>query len=802
MENITNFYYRYLRYIQAKDDTTATPYDKYMALSYAVRSQMVNKWIETQKRYHENNPRRVYYLSMEYVFGKSLKQNIINLGLEKSVSEAAENLGFSLDELFEQEDDFELGNAGVGRLASSLLDSMATLDIPAMAYGLHYDYALYQQEIKNGMQTEKPFDWLHKGHSWEIKRPEYSCTIGFDGCVESKETENSAMQFAWKPADDVIAVPHDFPVPGYANDTVNTLRMWSAQASESFLKDYCNHGDYVRACEEKFQSGRITNYLFPDEDVHRATEMRIKQQFFFASASLQDIIRRYKLHNNSMLNFDKKVFIHLNGSKCAIAIAEFMRILVDIEQIPWDEAWRITRNVFGYTSHAVSSDNLEKWPVYIIENVLPRHTEIIYDINQWHLDTIRKNKKFNNTLLRELSIIEEGEVKWIRMAHLAVLGVSCVNGVSQSQTDILQNQIYSSLSDYIQQPIKNVTNGIAVRRWLMCVNKPLASYIVDLIGKSWIKNNADLEKLLSFQDNSDAIFRLGDIKHAAKRHLHSFLKSNYDIDLDPDSFLDIHCKKIHPYKRQTLHILYVLSQYLKLKKGKMLPIFRTHIFGGKASPSDFLAKQIIHLINIVAEIINNDPVTKNKLHIVFVPNYGISLAENVIPAADLSEQLSAANCEASGTSNMKFAINGALTIASKSGSNIEMADKLGPENLFIFGHSSRELEHVKDYKPEKILEKNDILKEVFTYLEEILPSFEDGNLIYPLLATLRDTDKYHVLLDFEDYIKMQNEIDIIYKDRKKWLAICLANIAHAGWFSSDRVISQYARDIWKVKYNE
>lgn len=797
MENITTFYYRYLRYIQAKDDRTATPYDKYMALSYAVRGQMVDKWIETQKRYHENNPRRVYYFSMEYVFGKSLKQNIINLGLEKNASDAAENLGFSLEELYEQEDDFELGNAGVGRLAASLVDSMATLGVPAMAYGLHYDYALYQQKMQNGMQTEKPYDWLHKGHPWEIKRPEYFCSVGFNGSVEN-EGEDDPHIFDWKPSDDVIAVPHDFPVPGYDNDTVNTLRMWSAQASEEFLPDYVNHGDYVRACEEKFLSGRITNYLFPDEDVHRATEMRIKQQYFFASSSLQDIIRRYKLHNDDILNFDKKVFIQLNGSKCAIAIPELMRLLIDKEGLKWDDAWRITRNSFAYTSHAVATENLEKWPVYIIKEILPRHTQIIYDINQWHLDMVRNKKKFANTILRELSIIEEGEVKWVRMAHLAVLGSSYVNGVSHAQTELLQNHIYSALSKYIPHPIKSITNGIAIRRWLMCVNKPLASFITQLIGTKWVKDYREIKKLANFSDDPEAIFRLGDIKHAAKRHLQSFLKTSFDISIDPDSLFDIHCKKIHPYKRQMLHILYILSQYLQLKQGKDIGVYRTHIFGGKASPSDFLAKQILHLVNIIVEIINKDPETKNKLNVVFVPNYGISLAENIIPAADLSEQLSAIKHEASGTSNMKFAINGALTIASQSGSNIELIEKIGSKNIVTFGCNAEKLNSIGNYAPEEILESNSRLQEVFQFLEEALPSYPDGNLINPLLASIRDKDQYYVLLDFDDYSNKQKEIEELYKNRKQWLSKALNNISNSGWFSSDRVIQQYSSEIWRL----
>lgn len=794
MENITTFYYRYLRYIQAKDDSTATPYDKFMALSYAVRSQMVDKWISSQKQYHEDNPRRVYFMSMEYVFGKSLRQNIINLDLEKSVLEAAENLGFSLEELYDEEEDFELGNAGIGRLAASLVDSMATLGLPAMAYGLHYDYAVFRQVLKNGMQHEQPNDWLHKGHPWEIKRPEYSCSVQFNGKVKPEKN----IEQEWIADDAVIAEPFDYPIPGFCNDTVNTLRLWAGIPSEEFLPDYSNHGDYVRACEEKFQSGRITNYLIPDDDIRRATEMRIKQQYFFVSASLQDIIRRYKLHNSDITNFDEKVVIQLNGSKCAIAIAEFMRLLVDEEKVPWKKAWSITQNVFTYTSHAVSFENLERWPVYIVEEILPRHLQIIYDINEGHLNQVRGKGKYNDSMIRELSIIEEGEVKWIRMAHLAVLGSFSINGVSRAQSDILKNNIFNTFSDFIPGKLRSVTNGVALRRWLICANKPLAGLITDMLGTGWMTDFEEVKKLESFKDDPEVIARLGDIKHAAKRHLQAFLAERLDIAIDADTFFDVHTRKIHPFKRQMLHILYILRQYLVIKNGGDLTVQRTHIFGGKATPSDFLARQIIHLINIVVEIIKNDPDTANKMNVVFVPNYNLTLAEKIIPAADLSEHLSAPGYEASGTSNMKFAVNGASIIGSPSGSNLELEEKLGSESFVMFGHAGDELKKMKSYNPWTLIEKNDELQAIFKFLDETIPIFPDGNLVNPLLATLRDKDQYLVLRDYTDYIKKQDAIDKRYHDRTAWHSQSLVNVARAGWLSSDRVVGEYATKIWKL----
>ncbi|MBN1982442.1 MAG: glycogen/starch/alpha-glucan family phosphorylase [Chitinivibrionales bacterium] len=795
MENLTTFYYRYLRYMQAKDDTTATPYDKYMALSYAVRSRMVDRWIETQKMYHLLNPRRVYYLSTEYLWGKNLKHSLINLGLEKSATDAAESLGFSLEELYKQEDDFELGNAGRGRLAACIMDSMATLGIPAMGYGLYYDYALFRQHMRNGFQTEQPSDWIHKAHPWEIRRPEYLCSVDYYGTIRSSEYLSGQT---WIPSEHVHAIPYDFPIPGYQNNTVNTLRLWSAQASEEFLHDYVNHRDYVRACEEKYHSGRLTNYLFPDEDIHRATEMRIKQHYFFISASLQDIIRRYKLHNNSIADLDKKIVIHLNGSRCAIAIPEMMRILVDVEHLSWNDAWRMSRNIFAYTSHAVNFDNLEKWPLYLFEQIIPRHLRIIFDINQQHLDNVKSKGNYKDSVIRELSIIEEGEVKWVKMANLAVLGSMYVNGVSLMQTEMLEKRIFATLSSTIPTIIKNKTNGISLRRWLLVGNKPLAGLITELIGDSWIRNFEEMERLAEFSTDSEVLARLSDLKHAIKRQLSSSLSSSLDLVIDSDAFLDVNCKKIHPFKRHMLHVLFILHQYLRLKKGEDIGIYRCHILGGKAAPSDFLAKQIIHLIHIISTIINNDPIAKKKLSVHFVANYGIALAEKIVPAADLSEQLSSPLFEACGTSNMKFAVNGALVLASRGGSNLEMAERIGEDSIILFGLNYKELSSIKSYSPSSIIDSNTDLQAIFDYLEDTLPDMPEGSRVYPLLASLRDTDPYFVLLDFQDYVKKQQSINELYLDKNRWLSLCFKNIARTGWFSSDRLVEEYARDIWKV----
>jgi glycogen phosphorylase len=791
-------YYRYLRYILAKDDSTATPYDKYMALAYAVRSELVDKWIKTQKYYHENNVRRLYFLSMEYIFGKSLYQNMVNLDIEKSITSAIKTLGFSLEDVYQFDEDFELGNGGKGRAAACFLESISTLDIPASAYGLRYDYAQFQQEIKNGVQFERPLDWLHKGHPWEIIRPEYGCKVDFAGDIEAKDKATAMGPYEWKNTEQVIAVPYDVPITGYHNQTVNTLRLWSARASEEFLPDYVNHGDYVRACEEKSLYGRITKVLFPEEDVRRATELRIKQQFFFVSAALQDILRRYKMHNPDIKELDKKVVIQLMGSRCALAIPEMMRLLVDKENVPWMKAWEITRNVFSYTSHAVTRDNLETWPVYKLKEILPRHMQIIFDINQVHLDKARSDLGLNSDLIRELSIIEEGEVKRVRLADLAVLGSFSVNGVSREQTEILKKKIFPQFATYVPERFRIKTFGIAHRRWLLCANNALSELIKEAIGDSWIVDPQRLQDLEKYVDDKEFLIRLCAVKKSAKARLADYITKSVGIQLDHSPLFDIQSRNIHPGKRQVLHVLHILQRYLKIKQGESLACPRVHIFAGKASPSDFLAKQIIHLINVTADLVNKDPATEKQMKVVFIPNFGITWAERIIPAADLSEQISTAFLEASGTFNMKFAFNGAVTIASRSGSNIEMVERIGAEYIYPFGKTGDELLEFQNYRPMDVLNSDQRLKGIFALLDGLIPKVQDGNAINPLLSSLRDADRQYVLLDYNDYIMKQELIDKLYIDQEAWAKTSLMNIARIGWFSSDRVVSEYVNEVWKV----
>ncbi|HUI91916.1 MAG TPA: glycogen/starch/alpha-glucan family phosphorylase [Chitinivibrionales bacterium] len=799
MESLKLSYHRYLRYFLAKDDTTATPYDKFLALSYAVRSELVDRWIETQRRYHGSELRRIYFFSMEYIFGRSLRQNVLSLDIEEDVAAMAKEFGFSTDELYEEEDSFDLGNGGKARLAACLQDAMAAAGLPAMAYGLRYDYGQFRQCIENGAQVERPYDWLHKGHPWEIVRPQYSCVVNYYGRAENARRPDNPLAGEWKDAERVVAVPFDFPVAGFKNCTVNTLRLWSAEAAEEFLPDYANHQDYLRACEDKSRTGTITKVLFPDEDVLRATELRLKQQFFLVSASLHDILRRFKQTNESLAQLGEKVAIQLNGSNCALAVPELMRCLVDLENIPFRRAWDITTKVFAYTSNAVSRDHLEAWPVYLMNQVFPRHMQIIYEINQLHLDKVREKIPFNNDLIRDLSLIAEGEVKRVKLGHLAALTSYVVNGVSVAQTGILKTAVFPEFMAIAPDKFLAKTNGVSHRRWLLCSNRPLGDLISKTIGDGWIKNPEELSNLEPHAGDAPLLEAAATIRLKAKKILAAYILAETGVEVDPEAMFDVQCKKIHLYKRQVLHVLNILSRYLRIKGGEALPVRRVHVFSGKAAPADQLAKQVIRLITIAADVINGDAQIGNAIKVVFLPDYGVSLAERIVPAADLSEQIATPGQEASGTGNTKFAINGGLLMASKSGSNIEIIERTGAENVFVFGRSAQELPSVNRYQPYDILSASPVLSGVFRLLQSLLEHLPQNTLsIRPLLSTLMDSDRYFVLLDFDDYVRRQNDADTLYTNKKEWTKRGLVNIARCGYFSIDRTTKEYARDIWRV----
>jgi len=790
---------RYLTNFLAKDEATATSYDRYLALAYAVRSELMEKWIETQKRYHERNVRRLYYLSTEYNIGKNLLQNMLHLGIESGMTQAVKSLGFSIEDLYAEEDDYQLGNVSEERITICLLDALASQGFPAMAYGIRYDYGQFNQDMRNGIQTERPNDWMRRGNPWEILRLEYTCTVKFGGKCRILNPAEPLGPYEWNNSEIVHAIPYDIPLVGYRNGTVNTLRLWSARLSEQFLPDYLNHGDYERAFEDKSKYGRITQLLFPDEDVRRATDLRMKQQYFFICASLQDIIRRFKQDGNAIQDFDKKVAVHISGSCCALAIPEMMRLLVDQEGVPWSKAWEMTRAIFSYTSQALFKEDTEIWPVYKVGQILPRHLQIIFDLNQIHLDEVRIRCGSDSNLVRELSLIEEGEVKRIRFADLAVLGSNSINGVSGEQTENLKNKVFPYLAGYFTDRFSCRVNGIGQRRWLMYCNRPLSQLLTKYIGEQWITKPDQLQGIEKHLHDDRFLQAFSTIKREAKRRLAEALKQTDGFTADESMLFDVQLGKIHVNKRQLLHVLYVLHCYLAIRQGEKPCAPRFHIFGGKASPSDFLAKQIIHLIWAVAERINADEAARGLLKVSFIPNAALSWAERIAPAVDLSEQLSTAGMESCGTFSMKFALNGAVTIASRSGANIEMARRIGEGNIFTFGNDLPALSSLRDYRPADLLARDERLKTIFSYLEdEVIPRTVDGHAIHPLLSALRDSDRHFVLLDFDDYIARQKQVDALYRDPIAWLKTSLTNLARIGWFMSDRIVQEYARDIWKV----
>lgn len=797
MENIKDFYYRFLRYFQAKDNATATTYDKYLALCYAVRSQMIDFWIDTQKRYHDSNPRRVYYISLEYILGKSLRHNIINLNIENNVSDTARDLGFSLEELYEKDDDFELGNGARGRLAACMIESLATQGIASHSYGLRYDFAQYHQIIENGMQVERPCDWLHKGHPWEIIRPEYAGSVQYGGKSVPLNGDGFSKPCNWLSTEKVVAIPYDLPVCGFQNNMVNTLRLWSARATEEFLPDYLNHGDYTRACEENTQSGRITKLLYPEEDVRRTIEGRLKQCYFLVSASLNDIVRRFKLYNSDMTDLPKKAIIHLNGSSCALAIPEMMRILIDEERLPFEAAWETTRKLFSYTSYAVGKEDPELWPVYMVTQIFPRHMQLIFEINQFHLDRTRRWVG-DNEMIRDLSVIQEGEVKRIRMGTLAAIGSVAVSGVSYEQSDLLKSRVFPELVRSNTTAFSRKSVGISHRRWLLNINRPLASLITEAIGDGWTRDAQKLEDLGKFIVRDDFCNRFWDIKHAAKRRFANYLKQSLGIEINPTDLFNVQATRIRQSKRQALHVLGILARYLELKTSERVIVKQTHIFGGKAAPTDHLGKQMIHLVHLVADIINNDPDTRGKLRVVFIPDYGMSWAERLIPAADLSEHLSVPGIEAVGSGCIKFGLNGALSIVSRSAISLEYIERMGEANTFAFGVTQEQLPHPNSYQPFDIIYKSEELKRIFKFIESKVDEIPGGSAIFPLLGTLRDSDSGYVMLDYADYMGRKNAAEALFGERIAWARKSLQNIAAMGCFSIDRLVAEYNKEIWNV----
>ena len=790
-----------LHYIQGKDEFTATAHDRFMALAYTVRDRLMHRWIAAQRAYADADAKRVYYLSAEFLMGRSTYNNLINLGMADVMRDALRDLGLDLTDLLEEEPDAGLGNGGLGRLAACFLDSMATLQLPGGGYGIRYEFGIFDQEIRDGRQVELPDQWLKNGNPWEIVRPERSVMVSFGGHTEMASDENGGFSVQWVPAQTVVGVAYDTPISGFQVANANTLRLWRARAFQEFNLQEFDQGDYLAAVEEKAISENISKVLYPNDNSAQGRQLRLKQQYFFVACSLSDIIRRYLNVHQNFKAFSDKIAIQLNDTHPSIAVAELMRLFIDVHKLPWDEAWQITVNTFGYTNHTLLAEALETWPIDLFGSLLPRHLEIIYEINARFLEQVKKRFPGDNARLGRMSLIAEGSEKRIRMAHLATVGAHSVNGVAALHTELLQQSVLHDFYEMWPERFNNKTNGVTPRRWLLECNPRLSKEITTRIGDRWPAHLDELEKLQPFADKRPFRDRLRQIKRDNKKDLARYIKDHLDIDIDTSSMFDVMVKRLHEYKRQHLNVLHIITRYLRLKHNPDLEVVpRTFIFGAKAAPGYFMAKLIIKLINAVADVVNNDAAVNGRYKVVFMPNYRVSLAERIFPAADLSEQISTAGKEASGTSNMKFAMNGALTIGTLDGANVEIREAVGHENFFLFGLRAEEVAHLKSfgYDPREPLAHNDELRDVINAISTGLFSPDEPDLFRPLVDDLINHDPYMVLWDYASYIRCQEEVDAVFRSPDEWARRAAINVARMGRFSSDRAIQQYADDIWKI----
>ncbi|NP_001088127.1 liver glycogen phosphorylase [Xenopus laevis] len=796
---------RHLHFTLVKDRNVATIRDYYFALAHTVRDHLVGRWIRTQQYYYEKDPKRTYYLSLEFYIGRTLQNTMINLGLQNACDEAIYQLGLDIEELEEMEEDAGLGNGGLGRLAACFLDSMATLGLAAYGYGIRYEYGIFNQKIKDGWQAEEADDWLRHGNPWEKARPEFMLPVHFYGRVESTKTGPR-----WVDTQVVLAMPYDTPVPGYMNNTVNTMRLWSARAPNDFnLRDF-NVGDYIQAVLDRNLAENISRVLYPNDNFFEGKELRLKQEYFVVAASLQDIIRRFKASKlgcrdsvrTAFDSFPEKVAIQLNDTHPALGIPELMRAFLDIEKLPWDKAWEITKKTFAYTNHTVLPEALERWPVDLFEKLLPRHLQIIYEINQKHLEKISSLFPGDHGRLRRMSLIEEDGVKRINMAHLCIVGSHAVNGVAKIHSDIVKNEVFKDFSELEPKKFQNKTNGITPRRWLLLCNPGLAELIAEKIGEDYVKDLSQLTQLKKFVDDNSFIRDISKVKEDNKLKFSQFLEKEYKMKINPSSMFDVHVKRIHEYKRQLLNCLHIITMYNRIKANPSKDFVpRTVIIGGKAAPGYHMAKMIIKLITSVGDIVNHDPAVGNKLKVIYLENYRVSLAEKVIPATDLSEQISTAGTEASGTGNMKFMLNGALTIGTMDGANVEMAEEAGEENIFIFGMRVEDVAEVdkKGYNANEYYEKLPELKKAIDQIKSGFFSPAKPDLFKDVVNMLFNHDRFKVFADYEAYIKCQDKVSELYKTPKEWTKMVIKNIAASGKFSSDRTIKEYAKDIWGVE---
>jgi len=795
-----------LFYIQGRRPDNATKNDLYMALAYTVRDRIMQRWLHSQKAFHDHDSRVVGYLSAEFLMGPHLGNNLINLGLLDTMRTSLKELGFDLEELIDQEEEPGLGNGGLGRLAACFLDSMATLEIPAIGYGIRYEFGIFDQKIENGWQTEVTDKWLKFGNPWELPRNEACVEVKFGGYTDSW-WEDDKYHVTWHPDHVVLAIPYDTPVLGYLTDNAVILRLWRAEATESFDFQTFNRGDYFGAVEEKVRSENITKVLYPNDQQVKGKELRLIQQYFFVSATLQDCLRYHMdIRNNPIKNFHKKMTLQLNDTHPSIAVAELMRLLVDEHGLEWDDAWHITKNTFAYTNHTLLPEALERWSMPMFGKILPRHLQIIFEINDRFLHEVRERFHNDEARVQRMSIIDESGEKHIRMAHLAIVGSYAVNGVAELHTKLLTQNVLHDFYEMWPKKFSNKTNGVAPRRWMVLSNPALTKLISDHIGDGWTKDLIHLSLLEKHIETPKFQKSWQMAKRQAKEKLAKRINNTLGINVNPDSIFDIQVKRIHEYKRQHLNVLHIITLYNRLKDNPNLNIApRTFIFGGKAAPGYFMAKLIIKLINSVADVVNHDPDIKDKIKVVFIPDYNVKHSQEVYPAADISEQISTAGKEASGTGNMKFTMNGALTIGTLDGANIEIREEVGEENFFLFGLTAEQVEEWKrnGYHPYELYERNAELKRCLDMLAMgYFSPWDQPDLFHPLVNHLKYQDDYMVLADYQSYVECQSRIGHAYQDQKNWTIMSIINTMKSSKFSSDRTIMEYCDNIWKINPTE
>ena len=791
-----------LLHVQGKIPALATPSDFYLALAHTVRNGLLRRWISTAETYRRERSRTVAYLSAEFLMGPHLGNNLMNLGLYEPMREMIQGLGLDFEALLAEETEPGLGNGGLGRLAACFIDSLATLEIPALGYGIRYEYGIFHQELIDGWQAEKTDEWLRFGNPWELQRPEWTVEVKLGGRTEQYNDEHGRLCVRWVPDRIVHGVPYDTPILGYRNNTVNTLRLWSAEAPEDFDFAVFNRGDYYGAVHQKVTSENISKVLYPNDELTKGKELRLEQQYFFVACSLQDMLRILQERGLPLEQFHRQFAVQLNDTHPAIAVAELMRVLVDEKQLGWEAAWDITRQTFSYTNHTLLPEALEQWPLPLFQRVLPRHLELIYEINARFLEEVRVHFINDEERIVRMSMIGEHGDRQVRMAHLACAGSHAINGVAQLHSELLKQDVLRDFHELWPHKFRNKTNGVTPRRWMAFSNPRLTELINDSIGTGWIRDLDELRRLEGFVDDAAFRERWHAIKQHNKRGFARLMRERTGIAVDPESMFDIQVKRIHEYKRQHLSVLQIVALYLRLKADPHLEFPpRTFVFGGKAAPGYRMAKLMIKLITAVGDVINRDPMVRGMMRLVFLPNFNVSNGQHIYPAADLSEQISTAGKEASGTGNMKFQMNGALTIGTMDGANIEIRDEVGPENFFLFGLSAEEVaaRRSRGYRPMDYYESNPELRQVLDLIRGGFFSRGDAELFRPIIDGLMQQDPYFLLADFQSYLDCQAQVGACYREPPRWTRMSILNTARSGKFSSDRSIREYCADIWHIE---